>query len=104
AIDLLPVEKNSIDGQAVIAYFALIAAWSGEKDLALQELATAAPTYGAAILTSYGMLKLFPFWDPLRGDPRFEQIVASLAPKEPPKQKKDESTQLLRRTEASQRL
>jgi hypothetical protein len=28
------------------------------------------------------MLKLFPFWDPLRGDPRFEQIVASLAPKE----------------------
>jgi hypothetical protein len=29
------------------------------------------------------MLKLFPFWDPLRGDPRFEQIVASLAPKKP---------------------
>ncbi len=28
------------------------------------------------------MLKLFPFWDPLRGDPRFEQIVASLAPKD----------------------
>jgi len=22
-----------------------------------------------------------PYWDPLRGDPRFEQIVASLAPK-----------------------
>jgi hypothetical protein len=45
-------------------------------------LAAAAPTYGAAIATSYGMLKLFPFWDPLRGDPRFEKIVASLAPKE----------------------
>jgi hypothetical protein len=29
------------------------------------------------------MLKLFPLWDPLRGDPRFEQIVASLAPKKP---------------------
>jgi hypothetical protein len=27
------------------------------------------------------MLKLFPFWDPLRGDPRFEKIVASPAPK-----------------------
>jgi len=26
-------------------------------------------------------LKLFPVWDPLRGDPRFEKIVASLAPK-----------------------
>ena len=63
----------------------MIAAWAGEKDLALQQLASAAPTYGAAIVTSYGMLKLFPFWDPLRGDPRFEKIVAALAPKEPPK-------------------
>jgi hypothetical protein len=30
---------------------------------------------------SYGQLKLMPFWDPLRGDPRFEGIVASIAPK-----------------------
>jgi hypothetical protein len=29
----------------------------------------------------YGALKLFRVWDPLRGDPRFEKIVASLAPK-----------------------
>src|SRR5262245_9700218 len=83
AMELLPVENDSITGQSVRAYFAVIAAWAGEKDLALQQLATAAPTYGAAIVTSYGMLKLFPFWDPLRGDPRFEKIVASLAPKEP---------------------
>src|SRR2546426_1061855 len=82
AMELLPVEKDAVDGQAVRAYFALIAAWAGEKDLALQQLAAAAPTYGAAIATSYGMLKLFPFWDPLHGDPRFEKIVASLAPKQ----------------------
>jgi hypothetical protein len=31
---------------------------------------------------SYGQLKLMPFWDALRGDPRFEKIVASLAPKQ----------------------
>ena len=85
AMELLPVEKDSTNGQALIAYFAVIAAWAGEKDLALQQLATAAPTYGAAVIASYGMLKLSPFWDPLRGDPRFEEIVASLAPKEPPK-------------------
>jgi len=30
---------------------------------------------------SYGELVLHPRWDPLRGDPRFEEIVASLAPK-----------------------
>jgi hypothetical protein len=32
-------------------------------------------------MLSYGALKLLPVWDPLRGDPRFEKIVASLAPK-----------------------
>jgi hypothetical protein len=44
----MPVEEDSVDGQAVMAYFAVIAAWAGEKDLALQQLAMAAPTYGAA--------------------------------------------------------
>jgi hypothetical protein len=29
---------------------------------------------------NYGYLRLHPFWDPIRGDPRFEKIVASLAP------------------------
>jgi TolB-like protein len=82
AMELLPAQKDAVDGQAVMAYFALIEAWAGEKDLALQQLTTAAPTPGAATIASYGMLKLSPFWDPLRGDPRFEKIVASLAPKE----------------------
>jgi len=36
ALQLLSVEKDSIDGQAVMPYFAFIAAWPGEKDLALQ--------------------------------------------------------------------
>jgi serine/threonine-protein kinase len=80
AMELLPVEKDSVNGQAMRVYFALIAAWVGEKDLALQHLAIAAPTPGASLIASYGVLKLSPFWDPLRGDPRFEKIVASLAP------------------------
>jgi serine/threonine-protein kinase len=82
AMELLPVQKDSLAGQRLVAYFAVIAAWAGEKDLALHQLATAAPTAGGADLASYGTLKLSPFWDPLRGNPRFEQIVASLAPKE----------------------
>jgi hypothetical protein len=63
------------------AYFVMIAAWAGEKDLAVQQFGTATPKPGAAIITSYRVLKLLPFWDPLRGDPRFEKIVASFAPK-----------------------
>jgi TolB-like protein/Tfp pilus assembly protein PilF len=79
AVELLPVEKDAINGPAMIAYFAMIAAWVGDKDLACEQLAAA--TRHASRL-SYGDLKLLPFWDPLRGDPRFEKIVASLAPKE----------------------
>ena len=78
AVELLPVEKDAINGRLMIKYLAMIAAWAGDKDLACDQLATAIrlPTS-----LSYGQLKLLPFWDPLRGDPRFEKIVASLAPK-----------------------
>jgi len=62
----------------MIEYLAIIAAWTGEKDLAFEQLAIAARLPSRV---NYGQLKLHPFWDPLRGDPRFDQIVASLAPK-----------------------
>jgi tetratricopeptide (TPR) repeat protein len=78
AVELLPVEKDSINGMQMIKYLAMTAAWVGEQDLALEQLATAARHPSDL---SYGQLKLMPFWDPLRGDPRFETIVASLAPK-----------------------
>jgi hypothetical protein len=83
ATELLPVSKDAINGPVVSAYFAMIAAWTGEKDLAIEQLsAVIQPGVSAPFSTQYGMLKTFPFWDPLRGDPRFEKIVASLAPKE----------------------
>jgi serine/threonine-protein kinase len=82
AIALTPMEKDGNAGCRVSQYFAITAAWSGEKELALQQLETGVRAPVASIMLSYGSLKLFPFWDPLRGDPRFEKIVASLAPKE----------------------
>jgi TolB-like protein len=82
AIELLPLEKDSVNGSRMIQYFAITAAWTGEKDLALQQLEIGNRAPSASQLLSYGGLKLLPFWNPLRGDPRFEKIVASLAPKE----------------------
>jgi len=82
AIELLPVEKDSVTGSQMLVYFAMIAAWVGDKDTALQYLAANAQSFGGYFVATYGMLKLHPFWDPLRGDSRFEKIVASLAPKE----------------------
>jgi serine/threonine protein kinase/tetratricopeptide (TPR) repeat protein len=78
AVELLPVQKDAFNGPLMIEWFAISAAWVGEKELALEQLATASRHPSSL---SYGNLKLFPFWDPLRGDPRFEEIVASLAPK-----------------------
>jgi len=78
AADLLPVTKDSVDGARVIKYLALTYALTGKKDAAFTELATAAKIPG---YLNYGELRLDPVWDPLRDDPRFDKIVASLAPK-----------------------
>jgi len=79
AVELLPVEKDSTSGTRVIGVLAIIAAWVGENDLACKQLGVVIQHRNEI---SYGELKLLPFWDPLRGDPRFEKIVASLAPRE----------------------
>jgi len=78
AVELLPVEKDALNGARMIRFLAIIAAWVGDKDLACEQLATVA---GRPPGPDYGNLKLQPYWDPLRGDPCFEKIVASLAPK-----------------------
>jgi len=85
AIALTPLEKDVSNGSLVLQYFAIKAAWAGDKELALQQLEAGLRAPAASEMLSYGALKLHPFWDPLRGDPRFEKIVASLAPKESPK-------------------
>jgi serine/threonine protein kinase/Tfp pilus assembly protein PilF len=72
AVELLPVQKDAIKGAHMIQFFSMIAAWVGDKDLACEQLANAM-RYPS--LLSYGELKLLPWWDPLRGDPRFEKLV-----------------------------
>jgi serine/threonine protein kinase/tetratricopeptide (TPR) repeat protein len=78
AAELLPVKRDAVGGTEIIKYLAIIAALVGDKDFACEQLAIVTNNPSS---TSYGQLKLLPFWDPLRGDPRFEKIVASLAPK-----------------------
>jgi serine/threonine protein kinase len=78
ACELLPVSKDAIDGVALAINLAQIYVWTGEKDRAIEQIAAVERVPNAL---SYGVLKLHPYWDSLRGDPRFEKIVASLAPK-----------------------
>ena len=79
AMELLPVEKDALNGPRLITMFATTAAWLDEKNLALEYLSRAVKLGTGP---TFGDLKLDPNWDPLRGDPRFETIVADLAPKE----------------------
>jgi len=72
AVELLPVEKDPVVGVSLVEYLAMIAAWVGDKDLAFEELDR---SIRLPSLLSYGELKLLPWWDPLRSDPRFEKLV-----------------------------
>jgi TolB-like protein/Tfp pilus assembly protein PilF len=78
AADFLPLTKDAVGGGEIVKYLAMIAAWVDEKNLSFEQLRIVT---GRPSSISYGQLKLLPFWDPLRSDPRFEKIIASLAPK-----------------------
>jgi TolB-like protein/Flp pilus assembly protein TadD len=77
ACELLPISKDTVDGGDIAINLAQIYAWTGEKDRAIEQIAAVELAPNSL---SYGLLKLHPYWDSLRGDPRFEKIVASLAP------------------------
>ncbi|MFN2508674.1 MAG: tetratricopeptide repeat protein, partial [Chthoniobacterales bacterium] len=79
ASELLPISRDAWFGVNMIRNLAWLYAWAGEKDLAIEQLEFL-HRYGKGI--DYGELKLNPEWDSLRGDPRFDKILASLAPKE----------------------
>ena len=83
ALELVPTAQEAMFGSCpnevcATRSFALICARVGEPDLALEQLEAVTKIPGGP---SYGELRLDPMWDPLRGDPRFEKIIASLAPK-----------------------
>jgi len=79
AIDLMPTSKDIYDGALVLEGLAQVYAWTGDRDGAIETLQKLLITPG---YTNYGRLKFHPLWAPLRGDPRFEKIVQSLAPKD----------------------
>jgi serine/threonine-protein kinase len=81
ALELSPLTKDSLDGVDVLYFYAVTCAWTGERDLAIEELQTLAKTPGGL---TYGDALFSLYWDSLRGDPRFEKIVASLKPSDVP--------------------
>jgi hypothetical protein len=78
ACDILPIAKDAVDGVMLLINLTRIYAITGEKDLALQQLEIVTKLPGGP---NYGELRLAPEWDSLRGDPRFQKLVVSSAPK-----------------------
>jgi hypothetical protein len=79
ATEMLPISKDAVEGPPLVSKLALVYAWTNEPDLAFQEL-TISIKMPAGV--HYGELKLDPAWDPIRTDPRFEKLLAELAPRD----------------------
>jgi tetratricopeptide (TPR) repeat protein len=78
AVELMPIAKDSLNGPALVANLALVYAWTGEHDGALEQLEKVATLPGVwHDAVTYGDLVLNPCWDSLRGDKRFDKIVAA---------------------------
>ena len=78
-VELRPLSSDAVDGATVLSNVAMIYAWVGDVNSAIERLIALSKMPGGP---DYGQLKFDPAWDALRGDPRFEKIVTSLAPKD----------------------
>jgi TolB-like protein/Flp pilus assembly protein TadD len=78
AVELRPIKDDAIDGAAVSTSLAMIYAWVGETDAAIEQLRFLAKTPGGP---HYGQLKYDPAWEAMRRDARFVEIVNQLQPR-----------------------
>ena len=76
-IEMLPISQDAVGGPAVLKNLAVVYTWTDEPHLAFDTLA---PLTRIPCGIHYGDLKLHPYWDPLRQDSPFEQLLAELAP------------------------
>ena len=81
AIELLPVEKDSTQWQSDACLFRDHRCLGGREGHCFAILGGQRSIARRIQVATYGALKLLPFWDPLRGDPRFEKIVRFARPK-----------------------
>jgi serine/threonine-protein kinase len=74
AVELRPIAKDSLQGPEIATTLALVYAWTGERERALEQLEIVAKIPAGP---TYGDLRFNPCWDDLRGDKRFDKIVAA---------------------------
>jgi hypothetical protein len=78
AAEMLPVSKDAFEGSKILRNLAIVYAWTDELDLAFDTLG---PLINVPFGIGYGELR-YPLWEPLRQDPRFDKLLAELAPQD----------------------
>jgi TolB-like protein/Tfp pilus assembly protein PilF len=81
AMEMRPLSEDATGGPIIATYFALVCAWANQPDAAFAQLEILVKIPCEQL--NYGDLKTYPGWDPLRKDPRFDKLLAELAPPEP---------------------
>lgn len=79
AVEILPISKDALIGSAIVTNLAAVYAWNDELD---QAFATLNPLTKMPYGIYYGQMKLDPYWEPLRKDPRFDKLLTELGPKD----------------------
>jgi hypothetical protein len=79
AVERSPISSDAVDGPFIAANLATVYAWTGEPDLAFEQLNVLTKIPNGVY---YGQLKSYWPWTPLRKDPRFDRLLAELAPKD----------------------
>ena len=79
ASEVLPISRDAWSGVGMAANLAVVYAWTDELDLSFETLA---PMTKMPFGIHYGDVKVSPYWDPLRKDPRFDKLLAELAPRD----------------------
>jgi hypothetical protein len=73
---MLPISKDAVDGPRLEANLAVVYAWVDEPDSAFQHMTNLVKVpYGLF----YNDLKLSAYFEPLRNDPRFGELLAEIA-------------------------
>ncbi len=76
AVELLPISRDAVEGPRMVADLAIVYSLIGERDRAIEQLSSVVKVSGTV---TCGELKFAPWWDELRSDPRFDQILAEAA-------------------------